>query len=154
MAYVEAEEKLGGLGGSEAPVFGASKLSSKESSTGTTKTKPIVRVRYMVANMSDDSDRGMVEHIMSTSMRCKDSLGKVGDIAVVRESENFDREGNYNLLIKYLELVDPDSKYSGLSTPPVDEKADTSAETPMTIEDFKVQFLQSNGAEGLPRHDF
>jgi hypothetical protein len=62
-------------------------------------------MRYYVANISDDTDRQMIEHIMTMSLNCTNDLKQVGDISVFREDHTFDKEGNYMVAVKYCEVV-------------------------------------------------
>jgi len=159
MAYTEAEEKMEGMGSSEAPVFGSSKSARKSAAKSVDK----MIVKYFIANMSDDADRLYVEDIMTRSMDCKDAPVKVGDVLVIRETENFDKEGNYNLLVKYLELVNSSSISSSNTPPPppppppppvarTDEPKPNEAED--TMEELSKQFLKDNTPQGMPNHDY
>ena len=157
MSYLESEEKLGELGGSEAPVFGRGTGAPKKV-TSPKKGAPesTLRIKYFVANMSDEGDRLFAESIMTNSLECKDVPKVVGDIAVIRESENFDKEGNYNLLIKYIELVrtgssslyTPDTVGKGSEPTPPALAADPSD----TSDDSSIADLDLSA--GIPKHDY
>lgn len=101
----ERDELLGG----ELPPIGNSPYAQGGSTTLDKHGKGKYRIRYFVANMSDENDVLMVESIMSASVACRDKPVKPGDVMVIKEETNFDREGNYNILIKYMELADPTS---------------------------------------------
>lgn len=156
MSYLETEEKLGDLNGSEAPTFGSTRKVhnlDKEEAEKKNALKP--RIKYFVANMSDMADKQTVEDIMSASLDCRDSPKKAGDIAVIKEDTNFDRDGNYNVLIKYLELVE--TRRSTLDTRPKEEKTtkdevvENIKETgESALDDLNIDIISSE----LPTHDF
>jgi hypothetical protein len=158
MSFVEVEDKLGNRDGSEAPAFGnPRKVLNLDKEEAEKRQATKIRIKYFVANMSDLADKQTVEDIMSASLDCQDSPKKPGDIAVIKEETNFDRDGNYNVLIKYLELVE--TKRSTLDTKPKYEKTEA-------IKDEVVESIEETGesvlddlnidvnSSELPKHDF
>lgn len=61
-------------------------------------------VRYFSANLSDPKSRLELERLLTTSLRCQGTLKADGDVVVVSETGSFDKDGCYNVVIKYFEL--------------------------------------------------
>ena len=83
---------------SEAPTLGS--LANAQASPFPTNTQ----VKYYTANLSDENSKLYLQHVLTVSLRCQGVLKKVGDIVVLNESGTFDKDGCYNVMIKYLEL--------------------------------------------------
>lgn len=88
-----------GESSSEAPSLGG--LSNKGSGS---PFPPNTQVKYYTANLSDESSRLMLQHLMTVSLRCQGALKNVGEVIVLSETGTFDKDGCYNIMIKYLEL--------------------------------------------------
>lgn len=134
--FREFSEAVGDGKVSEAPLFGAAS-GTGGGAPGVPETLE-VSVRYFQANLSDEGDRNLLEHIMTTSLRGADQLTKVGNIMVIREDSTFDREGNYMVAVKYCEVVSA----GAASSPP------SPAEPAPLEESFEIP----QGV--LPTHDF
>ena len=87
---------------SDSPTFDSLFKERKDSSPFPTGT----RVKYFTANLADDSLKLRLEHILTVSLTCQGQLKKPGDIVVLGESGTFDKDGCYNVMVKYLELVE------------------------------------------------
>lgn len=98
MTYFESllENSLGSTD-SDIPSLGS--LKKKSSSP----FPPETEVKYYTANLSDAGDRATLEMILTKSLRCQGVLTTPGDIVVVTESGTFDKDGCYNVMVKYLE---------------------------------------------------
>ena len=91
--------------GSEAPLLGAYQATMEDIGAGNLKKDTKLAMRYFIANMSDEGERQMAEHIMTVSLNCANELKKMGDISVFREDYSFDKSGNYLVAIKYCEVI-------------------------------------------------
>jgi len=98
----EAYEDIVKDEGSEAPFLGSSYKKDP--------SKDDIRVRYFVGALTDENDRVLLEYIMTRSMMCKDSLDEEGDVVVLSEQGTFDKDGVYNVVVKYLELMEKAEK--------------------------------------------
>lgn len=78
---------------------------SNTSPTSEVPTKKI-KVRYFVGNLVDKDDVAMLENIMTTSLHCGDDLKNKGDIRVINEVGSFDKDGCYQVVVKYFEYVE------------------------------------------------
>lgn len=88
-----------GESGSEAPTLG--ELGGKGSLS---PFPPNTRVKFFTANLADDNSKMRLEHILTVSLRCQGVLKNVGEVVVLSETGTFDKDGCYNVMIKYLEL--------------------------------------------------
>lgn len=61
-------------------------------------------VRYYTANLSDPKSKEKLEYILTTSLKCRGVLKSNGDLVVISESGTFDKDGCYNIMVKYFEL--------------------------------------------------
>ena len=66
---------------------------------------PSTVVKYFTANLSNLESRLRLEHILTVSLKCAGVLAKEGDIVVINESGTFDKDGTYNVMIKYFEYA-------------------------------------------------
>lgn len=106
MSHKEYLENQAETMGSEAPLLGAAggRPTNPEFSTN----RPdglIAKARYFSANMSDHSDLLFMEELMTRSLRSAGELTNEGDLVILAESTNFSRDGEYCVLVKYLELM-------------------------------------------------
>lgn len=62
------------------------------------------QIRYFVACIADDANRAELEGIMTKSLSCAGELKNHGDIFVISETGTFDRDGCYQVAVKYLYL--------------------------------------------------
>lgn len=62
------------------------------------------QVKYYTANLSDNSSRVLLQEILTKSLMCQGNLRNIGDVVVIQESGTFDKDGCYNVMIKYFEL--------------------------------------------------
>jgi hypothetical protein len=85
--------------GSDTPVMGQSNSIDKSKTTD-------IRARYFTGVLTNPNDVIMLEHIMTKSLHCKDQMVNPGDVMVLTEQGAFDKDGCYNIVVKYLELVD------------------------------------------------
>lgn len=90
--FTEAEKELG----SEAPTINNSPTSSTSG----------IKVRYFVGCLTNEDDVLMLEHIMTKSLHGGDELQNVGDIRVISEVGSFDKDGCYQVVVKYFELME------------------------------------------------
>jgi hypothetical protein len=95
----------------EAPVFGDSKLSK-----GPSREVQTIQVRYFIARMSDTYDKCEAERIFTKSLQCQNNLNVPGDICVFKEESNFDKDGEYCVVIKYAEVVPEVSPSQNIET--------------------------------------
>ena len=70
------------------------------------KKLPKLRVRYGFYNLASEDDLQMLESTMTKSLQCQDDLVDPGDIRVVSEEGTFNKDGEYCVAIKYLEVRD------------------------------------------------
>ena len=61
-------------------------------------------IRYFVGCITDEANRAELENIMTRSLSCAGELKDAGDIYVISESGTFDRDGCYQVVVKYLYL--------------------------------------------------
>mgnify|MGYP003302145524 CR=1 FL=1 len=61
-------------------------------------------IRYFVGCITDQEHRFELEEIMTKSLQCGGELKSSGDIFVVSESGSFDKDGCYQVVVKYLYL--------------------------------------------------
>ena len=61
------------------------------------------KVKFFTANLSDPKSKGTLEELLTTSLRCQGLLRANGDVVVISESGTFDKDGCYNVMIKYFE---------------------------------------------------
>ena len=117
------------LPGSEAPLFGTSNQPKNQMpgvpTSADTTTK--LQVRYLSLTIGDPNDTLLLEDIMTQSLNCQNGLVKVGDLMVLKEESTFDREGNYLVALKYIEVV-PVNYVSAAPKPVVAEDPSASAE--------------------------
>lgn len=102
---------------SEAPSFGAF---SPMAAAG----NPNAKVKYLMANVGSVEERLQLEAISNAAMRSGGSLLKTGDVFIIREDTHFDREGNYVVALKYLEVVAPVPVIPQVEPVPTPSKAD------------------------------
>lgn len=88
-----------GEGHSEAPLFGG-----MSSIANPSPFPPNTRVKFFTANLADENSKMRLEHILTVSLRCQGLLKNVGEVVVLSETGTFDKDGCYNVMIKYLEL--------------------------------------------------
>lgn len=98
-SFTEKEKEIQ----SEPPFFGGPMYSNNKQSMQD------VIVRYFIGVLTNESDVVMIEHIMTKSLNCEDQLKNPGDVLVISEQGTFDKDGCYNVVVKYLEKVDPGS---------------------------------------------
>jgi hypothetical protein len=98
----EAYQDKGKQRYSDTPVIGQSQNTELEGESPSQK----VIVRYFVGTLTNPDNQLMLEHIMTKSLQCKDQLTEVGDVLVLSEQGTFDKDGCYNIVVKYMELVD------------------------------------------------
>ena len=92
---------------SEAPILGNSFSTQHLKKNEDLKN---TAVKYIVCNMNNPGDVTLAEHIMSKSLQCRGLLIKPGDILVIKEESNFDKNGEYRVAIKYIELLEKEEK--------------------------------------------
>lgn len=63
-------------------------------------------IRYFVGCISDHSNKAELEAIMTKSLSCAGDIKEPGDIFVISETGSFDRDGCYQVVVKYLYLPD------------------------------------------------
>ncbi len=80
-----------------APVFGNYKPDIE-------KKLPELQVRYLTIRLTDPNDLLMLETVMTKSLHCQDNLENPGDIRVISEAGTFDKEGDYHVVVKYIEV--------------------------------------------------
>lgn len=61
-------------------------------------------IRYFVGCITDEANRDELENIMTKSLSCAGEIKKPGDIYVISETGTFDRDGCYQVVVKYLYL--------------------------------------------------
>ena len=61
-------------------------------------------IRYFVGCITDDSNRAELEDIMTKSLSCAGELKEPGDVYVISETGTFDKDGCYQVAVKYLYL--------------------------------------------------
>lgn len=86
---------------SDVPVIGQDIWESKSA-----KPMESTVIKYFVGCLTNESNLILLEEIMTKSLRCHDQLAKVGDILVLSEVGGFDKDGCYNVVVKYLEIVE------------------------------------------------
>ena len=74
--------------------------------TASSKAIETTVIRYFVGCLTNESNRVILEDIMTKSLRCQDQLKKLGDILVLSEQGSFDKDGCYNVVVKYMEIVE------------------------------------------------
>jgi hypothetical protein len=67
---------------------------------------PKTEVRYFTGCLNDPGTREEAERLMTASLRCGGTPRKPGDVAVISESSNWDKEGFYSIAVKYLIISD------------------------------------------------
>ncbi len=98
----EAYQDKGKQGYSDTPVIGQSQKTALDGESASQK----IIVRYFVGVLTNPGNLRMLEHIMTKSLQCRDQLTEVGDVLVLSEQGTFDKDGCYNIVVKYMELVD------------------------------------------------
>lgn len=61
-------------------------------------------IRYFVGCITDETNRAELENIMTRSLSCAGELKNPGDIYVISETGTFDKDGCYQVAVKYLYL--------------------------------------------------
>lgn len=67
---------------------------------------PNTVVKYYTANLSDNNNKLILEQILTKSLECQGVLREPKDIVVLTETGAFDKDGCYNVMIKYLEVLE------------------------------------------------
>lgn len=180
MSFNEMSDAARNFGQSESPILGRSAIAPTVNIDDPTKPRIKTMVRYLVANTCDDGDRATLEDLMTRSLSCAGTLSTPGDVLVVREDHTFDRQGDYQVAIKYYEAVKDTSPLpkptpgqsfrSEVFIDPIDmaqeiararSQAQTEAQAApvatnldaSTAEDFLVS-TDLNMEIGLPPHDY
>ena len=96
------EDALEGPGGE--PLFGRGRKAAAP------PFPPETEYRYFKGNLDHAKAKAELERLMTRSMRCQAELKKSGDVCVIAESGAFDKDGGYNVVIKYLCIPDSPSK--------------------------------------------
>ena len=155
MSFQEMSNYADRIGSTEMAPLGAESKPSMINLDALENPKIAIRVRYFVGNLCDSQDRAMVEHIMTNSLNTGGGLSKHGDIVVIREDHNFDRQGDYQVAIKYYEAV------SKVKDAPVVEDTVAMAsppKDPVLNEDVSEDVADSEDTENadaeLPKHDY
>lgn len=82
---------------SDEPLFGRGE---RRTDTGIPKE---AEIRYFVGCLTDEETQIRVSQLMTKSMQCqRTGLKKPGDVFVIKETGTFDREGLYQIVIKYV----------------------------------------------------
>ena len=95
------ESAFGEVGASDAPSPGSLLTNAANMPAA---FPPTTVVKYYTANLANVESRMRLEHILTVSLRCCGVLSKEGDIVVINESGTFDKDGCYNVMIKYFEF--------------------------------------------------
>ena len=81
-------------------------ISHEEPAFGTMNAhSPIAKeaeIRYLVGCMNEPETRLQVEDLMTRSMQGRGVVKKPGDVLVVSEQGTFDKEGLYQVIVKYI----------------------------------------------------
>lgn len=91
--YLEVADSFGG----DEPLFGRG---AHQQQTAIHKD---AEVRYLVGCLTDEETQIRVGQLMTRSMHCQ-SLRKPGDVFVIKETGTFDKEGQYQIVIKYITI--------------------------------------------------
>ncbi len=101
--FTELIEKERSITETATPTLGGTNIFGDEELK---KKLPNLKVRYGSYNLSDNNDITMLEHIMTTSLKCAEALENPGDLVVVQEQINTNRDGDYIVMVKYIEVAD------------------------------------------------
>jgi hypothetical protein len=109
MSFQEFAANTEDTQGSQEPLVGqsASLAETLVDGDAVKKGEGAMKVKYIFINIADNGDRVLGEDIMTRSLLCAGSLRKVGDVIVLREDHAFNKDGDYLVAIKYVELVGP-----------------------------------------------
>lgn len=83
------------------------RLGRKRSKTNELGLPEGTEMRYFVACIADPENRIELERIMTKSLQCAgrgNTVKEPGDIFVINETGSFDRDGCYQVVVKYLYL--------------------------------------------------
>lgn len=78
------------------PIFGGGRKQERQMVSN-------AEIRYFVGCITNEATRMELEDIMTKSMRCQDKKEvEPGDVWVISETGTFDKEGCYQVVVKYL----------------------------------------------------